>query len=82
MLPLHGMYYSFQSTFSANSKHELAFVVSNGLMNSCMDGDFVSGNPTLALWDTTKDVESEPVTISLSQHLHAINQLVSVYEDP
>lgn len=77
LFPLHSMYYPLQSTFSANTKHELAFIVSNGLINSCMDGDFVDDNPTLPMWDTTKGIdESEPVTISFSEHLHAINQLV------
>lgn len=75
--PSNSKYYTFWSGVTSNRSHTLVFVVSNGSISSCLDGDFIEDNPKLTLWDPETDVDQQPVNISFSKHLHSVQQLVS-----
>ena len=76
--PLLNTFYPFQANLTTDRKNELTFIVSNGFMRSCVDGNIIENSPVLALWETGMDLKDHPVAVDFSPHLHAINQLVSV----
>ena len=69
---------------TGNKEHNLVFMVVNGTISSCLDGEFKLGEAQVSLWNTnnTFDQESEEETdetieIKFSDALHAVQSVVS-----
>lgn len=78
--PSQARYYPLlPSGIEPGQLHNVVFMVSNGSISSCVDGIFLEGNPSVVLWDTDVGVggEEATVTVTFSEHLYSVQQLVS-----
>lgn len=75
--PEQRKYYPLWTNVTSNTLHNMVFLISNGSVSSCMDGYFIEDNPKLTLWNTSINIDTHPVRINFTQHLHAIQRLVS-----
>ena len=68
-------YLDLWSNISAETRHNVAFVVSNGTISSCLDGVFRPADPLVTLWNS--DPSRTPPTLSFSRYLHSVQSAVS-----
>ena len=75
--PINSNYFTLWNNITTNEIHSLVFIVSNGVLSTCLDGYFIGENPRISLWNTSISIDDSPVKISFSRHLHSIQELVS-----
>ena len=73
---LHGdRYFPIWENVSSAARHSLMFIVTNGTISSCLDGDFRPSNPGVVLWE---EGSGRQLTMRFSKYLHSMRSLVSV----
>lgn len=76
------------SNITGTEKHDIVFMVVNGTISSCLDGEFKLGEPEIGLWNvntTFEEVkgeelepeEKESIQVRFSDALHAVQSVVS-----
>lgn len=73
------------TNISGNEAHNLVFMVVNGTVSSCLDGEFKLGDNGINLWnvnssfdDESAAEEEEVVEVRFSDALHAVQSVVSM----
>ena len=77
------------TNISSDEPHNLVFVVVNGTISSCLDGEFKLGDDGINLWNVNNsfdevesqsdfpDAAEETVQVKFSDALHAVHSVVS-----
>lgn len=71
------------TNITGSEQHNIVFMVVNGTVSSCLDGEFKLGEPEVGLWNITStfkesedDIE-EAIQVKFSDALHAVQSVVS-----
>ncbi len=78
------------SNISGTEKHDIVFMVVNGTISSCLDGEFRLGEPEIGLWNVNTTFEEEAkgdeeelgleekesIQVKFSDALHAVQSVV------
>lgn len=73
-------YFDIWKNMSSSSYHSLVFIVANGTISSCFDGEFVTLSNEISLWDSQGigyDHNKRTLTLQFSNYLHSVHSLVS-----
>ena len=73
-------YFDIWSNLSDDSYHTLTFIVTNGQLSTCLDGQFRPAEPLVNLWDVNPMHRS--VEVAFSTHLTEVATVVSVLFHP
>ena len=75
------------SNITGTEKHDIVFMVVNGTISSCLDGEFKLGEPEIGLWNVNttfeeikgeeEELEKESIQVKFSDALHAVQSVVS-----
>ena len=83
-----GSFLDLWSNITGSTQHNIVFMVVNGTISSCLDGEFKLGEPEIGLWNVNttfeEDGEEEPaeemketIQVKFSDALHAVQSVVS-----
>ena len=74
------------SNITGTEKHDIVFMVVNGTISSCLDGEFKLGEPEIGLWNVNttfeevkgeeEELEEESIQVKFSDALHAVQSVV------
>jgi len=67
-------YFTLWDNVTSTQRHSLQFIVANGSISTCLDGDFRPANPGVLFWE---DISGDNNTLRFSSYLHSMNSLVS-----
>ncbi len=71
-------FYTLWEDVSSSARHSLVFMVTNGSISTCLDGDFRPANPGVVLWEEFSLGQSnEQQMVQFSSYLHSMNSLVN-----
>ena len=79
------------SNITGTEQHDVVFMVVNGTISSCLDGEFKLGEPAIGLWNVNTtfkeegegggeelgEGENESIQVKFSDALHAVQSVVS-----
>ena len=77
-----GRYFDIWENVSSASQHSLVFIVTNGVISSCLDGEFRNSTLGLSLWegkDSGYNNSEQPLILQFSSYLHSVHSLVSQF---
>ena len=79
------------SNITGTEQHDIVFMVVNGTISSCLDGEFKLGEPAIGLWNANTtfeeegegeelgEGEKESIQLRFSDALHAVQSVVSLW---
>ena len=74
------------SNITGTEQHDIVFMVVNGTISSCLDGEFKLGEPAIGLWNANitfeeegeeLEGEKESIQVKFSDALHVVQSVVS-----